>query len=392
MKKSIERARTSSEIIHHFAHQTLDTETKGKYWYEGNKLYYGSLCIARILENQKKTVVIRPFNTAGAFGGGNNERTVANAFDESWNIYKYDNILALNSKLTTEDKYKITYYNLKERVLYRVGLYYRTLRLVNTNEFSKPYDWKGNDLSDAVDKYATRLKLPKTKILNYTYNIKHNRIVVGHEGRWGGCEIVEYVDIEEPISFWIDKSKWFTPEQQAEIDFKLWKYKHYKKTTINGTYRDTYNDPIKKEVFEDKVQWAIKNREELAIKKNRLKEEENAKKEATKIEDWFKGGSGFNMWNLPTMLRLSNDKVETTKGATIPIESAKRLYKLYLKIKADKTILIYKPEVQVKVGVYTLNNIYNYDSGSIIKVGCHELHEKEIEEFIERNGLQDWRT
>ena len=65
------------------------------------------------------------------------------------------------------------------------------------------------------------------------------------------------------------------------------------------------------------------------------------------------------------------------------------MYKLYLKVKQKGLEHFDK---SMKIGYYDFQYIAKRSTGYIIKIGCHLIREAEIEEFIERNSLQDWRN
>jgi hypothetical protein len=385
------KAKNQGELLHHFAHQLRPSDKSGDYWYEGNTLYRDNLCIARILNTRKKIVLLRPFDRTGAFANGLNDIRIERAFDNTWTVYRYENILAISDNMTTDDKYNIAYYNIKKDCIHQIDTYFKRLNLINTKSFRSHY-YHSNTLQATISKYVKEFNISEGKILKHSFNLKRHRTVVNWNG-WNNEESV-YNDVPQPISFWIDESKWFTPEQQAELDFKEWKMKHFNKAGIHKTdsYRDIYNDKDRKVIFEARCKQWIDDTDARNAREALKRKEENTRKNEALVEAWCKGENRFIPYNIHVNLRFNNGQVQTSQGAFVPIEDAKRLYQLYCKVKSDPTLTLYgTKDNPFPVGHYALRYISKQDNYYIIQVGCHSIRSIEIEKFIDNNNLQDWR-
>lgn len=87
--------------------------------------------------------------------------------------------------------------------------------------------------------------------------------------------------------------------------------------------------------------------------------------------------SRVSLWALPVMLRLSEDKkrVQTSKGAEIPVKHAKILWVLVKRvIKSGTSKAVMKGDV--KLGVYKLDRI---EVNGTVVVGCHTIKYDELQ-------------
>lgn len=106
-----------------------------------------------------------------------------------------------------------------------------------------------------------------------------------------------------------------------------------------------------------------------------------------------------------TQLRLRNDRVETSRGAVVPLRAAIMAFKLLRKCIDDynKSGVIYFPFRNINVGIYSLINIQytskfadtisrNYEILNyktwLVRIGCHNLWLDDIENFIRYYHLE----
>lgn len=103
--------------------------------------------------------------------------------------------------------------------------------------------------------------------------------------------------------------------------------------------------------------------------------------ERVRVEEWRRHEA--NGYLEATALRLSMDgsEVETSKGAHIPVNHARRLWPLIENVRAVGKPLVNR---DMKLGVYTLTEIKV--DGSIV-VGCHNIPYSEIEGIARALGL-----
>jgi hypothetical protein len=94
---------------------------------------------------------------------------------------------------------------------------------------------------------------------------------------------------------------------------------------------------------------------------------------AEKLDLWRKGGSLPNMvYYLPTALRINGNEIETSRGATIPLSYARRLWALIEHVRGGT--MPYCPKGFL-LGHYELSEIST--EGNII-VGCHTIEYAEL--------------
>lgn len=109
--------------------------------------------------------------------------------------------------------------------------------------------------------------------------------------------------------------------------------------------------------------------------------------QAERIAAW-RNGEGYASHAWGTLLRLKNEmsmaghmlqQVQTSRGAEIPVEDAKRLWPVILRVmKGDE------PVVRMRLGQYQLSEIRR--NGSIV-VGCHDVSYQEILGIAQALGL-----
>lgn len=97
------------------------------------------------------------------------------------------------------------------------------------------------------------------------------------------------------------------------------------------------------------------------------------KKKKEDIAAWLRGETKYLGKLTNVFLRVVYDEVETSLGAKVPMNEAKLLYSA---IKANK------PVHGIKIGYYTVNS---YSNG-ILSIGCHKLHDSEINRFATAQG------
>jgi hypothetical protein len=106
---------------------------------------------------------------------------------------------------------------------------------------------------------------------------------------------------------------------------------------------------------------------------------------AALIRDWKNNSVASFNWEgaypLNVYLRVKGDEVETSRGAFVPVEHAKKLWPYIQKAQATGIA----PEILNKrIGLYTLNEIKA--SGDVV-IGCHDIKFSEIHSIAVQLGL-----
>ena len=379
---------TAGDLFHHFANKTAKNETARDYSYNENRLYYGTKCIAKIIAPKKKIVVIdKDFNRTGSFGNGYASWHIERAFEKDWTILYGETYKIEGLKHDKKTLYSLYFNTIKSIILQLVDKYQIDRELIdNNNAYVKIY-YSDPDVS-YIFELAKKFKLDERKIRNHIYNETHVSSI-RYLG-WGKAE-TNVIKIIKPISFWLDSTKWHTSEEVKTLEFKAWKAIWAKKEDTNGkTYKEIYNNLTARKIFEEKTTAKLDR-----IKKERELEEErrNAeqiKKEKEKLEDWKTGKeNSTHFWYIPIELRLKDEIVETTKGATVPLNHAERLFKFFMRcIKEERTYISSGNNQSIdSIGVYHLREINKDNSGWFLRAGCHTIYQTAIEDFVKRYNL-----
>lgn len=115
-----------------------------------------------------------------------------------------------------------------------------------------------------------------------------------------------------------------------------------------------------------KKQAAAANKKAKAEKKKFLKlQKEN-------IASWLNGADIRLSYQLPCYLRINKEAqtIETSKGANIPLNFCKILWRKIQQVRKEKAAFIPDYNHSFKVGLYTLDRI---ETSGNIKIGCHSI-------------------
>jgi len=126
---------------------------------------------------------------------------------------------------------------------------------------------------------------------------------------------------------------------------------------------------------------------ELAQKREARREAlriEQTRKASERIEKWLNGESTYtgDFYLLDTMLRLSGDQVETSRGAFIPIQDAINLYPMLVKAKQSGKTLDFGLHT-VKIGNYQFRSF----DGEVLTIGCHSIKWDQVSNIAKQLNL-----
>jgi hypothetical protein len=119
--------------------------------------------------------------------------------------------------------------------------------------------------------------------------------------------------------------------------------------------------------------------------KHRQKKEKEKQNDTENLTKWLKHEYNQMLYNVPVHLRISRDEqsIETTRGASVPVPHALRLWDM---IQKGEHIL------GQRIGHFTANSV-NEDR---IRIGCHEIPLAIAKEFMEnlkeREKGREWVT
>jgi len=102
-----------------------------------------------------------------------------------------------------------------------------------------------------------------------------------------------------------------------------------------------------------------------------------ALKAEEQIELWKQGNPHAHVpYGAPTMLRVKGNEVETSKGARVPVEHARRILRLVRIAVAKGQDIIPTSQLESTIGYYKVDRI---ESSGTLHAGCHTITYDEIE-------------
>jgi hypothetical protein len=119
------------------------------------------------------------------------------------------------------------------------------------------------------------------------------------------------------------------------------------------------------------------------LRAEKLREIERIEKQAEDLDKWMADPQFYYHGRFEELrLRVKDDEIQTTHGARIPLEDAKKYWPLLRRLhEAGRP---YVPtNVEVKFGYYAMS----YFKNDILKVGCHEIPYSEIKRIAVQLGL-----
>lgn len=122
------------------------------------------------------------------------------------------------------------------------------------------------------------------------------------------------------------------------------------------------------------------NAEKARKDSERKRATERAEKEHIARSEW-RAGTTRGYFDNPTMLRVMGDKVETSRGASVPVEDALRVFQVIKSVKERGQEF----NSRFSVGEFHLDHI---DSKGNARIGCHHLEWSEIEACAKLLGVQ----
>jgi hypothetical protein len=128
---------------------------------------------------------------------------------------------------------------------------------------------------------------------------------------------------------------------------------------------------------------AIEQREKarkLREEARKQREWETRKAEAiSKLDEWANGGAidrfVFGGYDLPIRLRIKNDELQTSRGASVPLAHAVKAFRIIKRLH-DKGQAYERNGHTIHLGHFALDSV---DKQSNVTAGCHNVTWKEIE-------------
>ena len=396
------RAKDAGEIIHHYANQVNDKDTKGSYSYDGKKFYKDGTCFSKIIDIDKKVVLVHPFYNSGGWGGGYTSYNLERAFSEDWTILRYSRILHLLpdnlSDFTDYQLFDVIIENIYDVLVPILDIYNREKYLIkDTKSFRQIYNQPNiiDSCNEKIKVLSKKFNISKKDILNYIFN-RNICTTVSWSG-WSDSYSVTY-KIDKSIKFYLTPAKWHTAEEQDILDFKNWKSKYFNlKSIASGayyrqgrTYEEIWKDKEFKAEYEKNIEAGNNLYKHNKEARRQYELEQTLAKEKEKVDKWLKGDIIGNLWNIPIHLRIKDGRIETTRNAVIPLEAGKLLFKLFNKVRQGSTDKVYDSN-KFKVGFYEFNKIHYVGGHWFVVVGCHHLRDTEIDLFINQYNLEEWK-
>ena len=138
-------------------------------------------------------------------------------------------------------------------------------------------------------------------------------------------------------------------------------------------------DAKKKSLFDpkliEKMSADAKAQRAEITRRRKEREAERIKDRETKRQEWLSGERNYMPYEYgdKVFLRIKGDKVETSRGASVPLEEAKTMYLMAAQLGVEMVV-----SKQPKIGEY---QITDFKDGNII-AGCHTIPFAEIERIF----------
>jgi hypothetical protein len=136
------------------------------------------------------------------------------------------------------------------------------------------------------------------------------------------------------------------------------------------TYIELYNEHIERRLARQKELESP----EAELKREKARQAKEARellKQSDTIERWRRGEYNGSLNIQTPLLRIVQDEVQTSRGASVSLKSALRLYS---RIKADKTLK------DQQIDHFKFNR-YNPSNDTIV-IGCHTIQWSEVEQVL----------
>lgn len=106
---------------------------------------------------------------------------------------------------------------------------------------------------------------------------------------------------------------------------------------------------------------------------------------AEEIAAWREGArdKSYNLWSVPTMLRVKDNVIETSRGASFPLEHGVKAYPFIKKCREESRGFITNGH-RVHLGPFKIDRI---ETDGTVKAGCHIVQFAEIERVAKELGL-----
>lgn len=127
----------------------------------------------------------------------------------------------------------------------------------------------------------------------------------------------------------------------------------------------------------------IVNAEKAA--KRKAEQEAYAAEQAKRLEAWLGGDNNYYRasYGDPIRLRIAGDRLQTTMGAEVPVEDAKRVYRILQKLR-KRGESYQRNGTTISLGPFALDSM---DESGTVTAGCHTVAWAEVERVAKLAGL-----
>lgn len=141
-------------------------------------------------------------------------------------------------------------------------------------------------------------------------------------------------------------------------------------------------------VYEESIQARRDKKDETARIQRERRAAEFAAKMPELVDRWRKGEYISESYQFPTILRIKEDIVETSKGANFPLEHARRVLPIVKRLLA-RGEAYQRNGHTIHLGHYPLDEI---TPAGTVYAGCHAVSKGEVERLIREVELLDRTT
>jgi len=121
-----------------------------------------------------------------------------------------------------------------------------------------------------------------------------------------------------------------------------------------------------------------------AVKKDKVRKKQLLIDNQERIAQWRKGENVHLPYDVGFLLRINNERIETSQGAHIPFEDALKLWPMINRARKNNTT--YQPD-GYKVGYYNLKSI---NENGDLKIDCHFIKFEELQIIANQMNLKEY--
>ena len=416
-KKTVKKL-TTHELIHLWCNFKIDKEVKsGNYRFTPTEFFVKESLKGVIKEDKygtkiKRTILLEEFDNVGAFGSGINNWNISNAIPDKTNrivLKKLPKIYTHGNSSKNTDVYHLQKEFIAE-ITQNLDALTFFKEFINNNRLStKYYSIASLKVNKKEENFKQLLLLynkeTTNEFLKEKLNFKHCWVKYNGWGRNNNQYYYTDINLSPNKIFNEGLLTSLTTEELDTIQFKEWRNEWDKNPfTKNNSFRNTLKESRK--IYDNsELKLAQEERyksQQLSVEKEKLEKEakriqEQVKNFSKDIKEWreFNKNKFNTSWTnimYPT-LRVNDTQIETSMGATVTIQDAKKALSLFRKaiegIKVGENMIgnFQFRRVNKKIFNVLVDDKLEQKECNYIEIGCHKIPDVEIFNFLKFYNL-----